>query len=131
MGKKIVYPVILTPDKKGGYSVYMPDFDKNTQGADIADALYMAQDALEMMGVYWQDEGKPIPAPCAIADIETSGPEIKTLITVDFDEYRRKTEKRIVKKTVSIPSWLNAKAESEGVNFSKTLQEALKERLGV
>ena len=57
--------------------------------------------------------------------------EIKTLVTVDFDEYRRKTERKVVKKTLTIPSWLNVRAEEEGINFSAVLQEALKEGLGV
>jgi predicted RNase H-like HicB family nuclease len=130
MAKAIVYPVVLTPAKEGGYDVYLPDFEKNTQGDDLAEALYMAKDALEMMGVYWQDENMDIPEPSSIADIKAEDGEIVTLISVDFDEYRRRTESRAVKKTLTIPSWLNAKAESAGVNFSAVLQEALKDRFG-
>jgi predicted RNase H-like HicB family nuclease len=131
MNKKQVYPVVLTPEKDGGYSAYLPDFEKNTQGEDLADVLYMAQDALEMMGVYWQDEGKAVPKPSSIDAIKVKAGEIKTLIPVDFDAYRRKTEKRVIKKTLTLPSWLNVKAENAGINFSSVLQEALKERLGI
>jgi predicted RNase H-like HicB family nuclease len=128
---KEVYPVILSPEKEGGYSIYLPDFDKYTQGEDIADALDMAQDAIEMMGVYWQDAGKAIPAPSDIKDVTVSGDQIKTLVPADFDAYRRKTETKVIKKTLSIPSWLNVEAEEAGVNFSAILQSALKEHLGL
>jgi predicted RNase H-like HicB family nuclease len=128
---KTVYPVILTPAKEGGYCVTVPDIGNHTEGDDLADALAMAQDAIEMMGVFLQDEGKPIPEPSGIEAVSTEPGEIKSLVTVDFDAYRRKTEKRIVKKTLSIPSWLNAEAEDAELNFSAVLQEALKEKLGV
>ncbi|MDR1292928.1 MAG: type II toxin-antitoxin system HicB family antitoxin [Clostridiales Family XIII bacterium] len=127
---KNVYPIILTKTKSG-YSVYMPDFEKNTQGKGIADAIDMAKDALEMMGVFWQDEGRKIPAPSPINEVKAKESDIVTLVAVDFDEYRRKTETKAVKKTLTLPSWLNVKAEDAGINFSAVLQEALKEKLGV
>ena len=129
--KKLVYPVVLTPAEEGGYCVEAPDLGTHTQGEDLADALYMAQDAIEMMGVYLQDEKKPIPDPSDINDIEVKEGEIKTLVTVDFDAYRRKTSSKVIKKTLSLPSWLNLEAEKAGINFSATLQEALKAKLGV
>jgi len=46
-------------------------------------------------------------------------------------EYRRENDNRAIKKTLSIPSWLNSKAEKAGINFSQTLQKALKEELGL
>ena len=130
-GKKIAYPIILRKGKSGKMLVYVPDFDGHTEGKDLADALFMAQDAICMLGVYLQNEKEPIPDPRDINDIETKDGEIKSLVMVDFDDYRRRTEKRLVKKTLTIPSWLNLAAEKEGVNFSATLQEALKAKLGV
>lgn len=52
-----------------------------------------------------------------------------TLVDIDFDAYRRKADNRAVRKNVTIPNWLNIKAEEMGINFSKVLQEALKERI--
>ncbi|MDA8335964.1 MAG: hypothetical protein M0Z41_13440 [Peptococcaceae bacterium] len=57
-------------------------------------------------------------------------PGFVSLIDADTTEYRRENDNRAVKKTLSIPSWLNAKAEKAGINFSQVLQEALKQRLG-
>jgi len=128
--KRKVYTVVLTPAEEGGYCVTVPDFGTHTQGDDLPEALDMAQDAIEMMGIYLQDEKKPIPEPSDINAIEVEEGEIKTLVTVDFDAYRRKTETKGVRKTLYVPSWLNVKAEEEGVNFSAVLQEALKAKLG-
>jgi predicted RNase H-like HicB family nuclease len=125
-----VYPIVLTPTKYG-FSVYMPDFEKNTQGKDIIEALDMAQDAIEMMGVFWQDEGREIPAPSSVKDVKSGDDDIVTLVTADFDAYRRKMETRVVRKSIALPSWLNEEAENAGVNFSQTLQEALKARLNL
>ena len=126
--KKMVYPVVFTPAKEGGYDVYIPDFDKNTQGDDLADAIDMARDAIEMMGVYYEDEKKAIPPPTDINVIDKAG-GVVTLISADFAAYRKKKETRVIKKTLSIPSWLNVEAEAAGINFSATLQEALKQKL--
>jgi len=125
---KTVYPVVLKKTKQG-YSVYLPDFEQNTQGKTLADALDMAKDALEMFGVFLQDEGKAIPLPSPIKNITAKSSDIVTLVAADFNEYRRKTETRVVKKTLSLPSWLNVAAENANINFSATLQEALKNKL--
>ena len=129
--RKLVYPVILSPAEEGGYCVEVPDFDTHTQGIDLAEAIYMATDAIEMMGVYLQDKGQKVPKPSDINMIDVEANDIKTLVPVDFDAYRRKTATKVVKKTLSIPSWLNVEAEKAGINFSATLQEALKAKLEV
>jgi len=98
MSKKTVYPIVLTPIKNGGFSVTVPDMGNHTEGSDLADAITMAQDAIEMMGVFLQDEGKPVPPPSDISAIEIEDGEIKTLVTIDFDAYRRATETKVVRK---------------------------------
>ena len=59
---KTAYPIILTP-AGGMYAVTIPDLDISTQGTDVADAMYMARDAIGIWICYEQDEGRPIPAP--------------------------------------------------------------------
>ena len=54
-----------------------------------------------------------------------------SLVDIDTVEYRVANDSRAVKKTLTLPSWLNAKAEAEGINFSQVLQAALKEKLGL
>ena len=127
---KNVYPVILIPDKNC-YLVKVVDFDFMTQGKDIADAIDMARDAISLMGVQYQDEGKNLPEPSQIINITHDDNETVTLIDVDFQAYRKMLENRSVRKNCTIPSWLNEKAEQAGVNFSAILQSALIEKLGI
>lgn len=127
---KSAYPIILTPIE-GMYAVTVPDLDISTQGADIAEAMYMARDAIGMWLCYEQDEGRPIPLPSNITKIKTNPDEIKTLIDIDIEEYRRAHDNRTIRKNLTLPSWLNERAESAGINFSQTLQKALKQQLGI
>lgn len=127
---KLVYPVVLTTVKEGGYAVSVPDLDISTQGTDIAEAMYMARDAIGMWICYEQDENRAIPKASNMANIETKPDEIKTLVDIDIDAYRRTHDNRTVRKNLTLPSWLNERAEKAGINFSQTLQDALKERLG-
>lgn len=127
---KTAYPVVLTPTEHM-YAVTVPDLAVYTQGADITEAIGMARDAIGMWICYEQDEGRPIPAPSDIADVETQPDEIKTLVDIDADEYRRAHDNRTIRKNLTLPSWLNERAEKAGINFSQVLQESLKIRLGI
>lgn len=124
------YPIVLTPDAPG-FVVYVPDFDINTQGNDLTEAIEMARDAIGMMGIDLQDDHKDIPAPSPLKDISAQPEEIVSLVDVDFAEYRRKHEMRTVRKNVTIPSWLNEAAEDANLNFSAILQNALKAELQI
>lgn len=127
---KKAYPVILTPTKRGGYLVYVPDLDINTEGEDLADALIMARDAIGLWGIAEQDAGRCIPEPSTLTPNHEDC-EIVSLVDIDFDAYRRATETRVVRKNVTLPSWLNELAEKNGVNFSAVLQDGLKQQLQV
>lgn len=127
---KNVYPVVLIPSD-GGYVVNVPDFGIMTQGDDLADAIDMARDAISLMGVDYQDDGKTIPDASNIDDIRHNKNEIITLVDVDFDSYRKMLENRAVRKNCTIPAWLNTMSEKEHINFSAVLQEALMEKLNL
>ncbi len=125
---KKAYPIVLTPSKDG-YVVFVPDFSINTQGKDIPDAMFMARDAMGLVGIDMEDDGEPLPEPSNFESVTCEDGDIVTLVDVDFDEYRRRNDNRSVKKTLSIPSWLNETALANNVNFSAVLQEALKAQL--
>ena len=128
MKESVAYPVFLLCVDNKGYAVRIPDFDQYTEGKDLADAICMARDAIGMMGIYYEDRGKAIPAPgSAKADLEES--EFITYVDIDFEDYRSKHEKRFVKKNCTIPYYLEQAAEKQGINFSRVLAEALAERL--
>lgn len=127
---KYAYPAIFTPVEGGEFDVTIPDLPGcRTCGTDLPDAIFMAEDALAMW--LWDAEAKEesIPAPSVLSSV--LAPQFINYIVADTDEYRRKYDNRAVKKTLSIPNWLNTQAEQAGVNFSQVLQEALKEKLHV
>lgn len=122
------YPIILTPEEKG-FTVYIPDFNINTQGDDLTEAIEMARDAIGLMGIDMEDDGKVIPAASSAKDIKPTNGDIVSLVDVDFAEYRRKNEMKVVKKNCTLPSWLCYEAEKANINFSQVLQDALKNQL--
>ena len=122
-----VYPVILSKDKSG-YFVTVPDFEVNTEGKDLGEAIFMARDAIGINALQLEDEGKELPTPFSKA-IEKEEGDIVTLVDVDIAEYRKKQDNRMVKKNCTIPYYLNVEAEKAGINFSRLLQDAIKEKL--
>ena len=126
---KQAYPIILTP-AESGYVVYVPALDINTEGASIADAISMAEDAIGLWGITAQDMGKAIPTPTGSVP-QCKSNELPAFAVVDFDAYRRANDMRSVRKNVTIPSYLNDLAEKAGLSFSQVLQDGLKAQLGV
>ena len=127
---KSVYPIIIK-QVDDGMVVHIPDFNADTQGENIAEAIEMARDAIGLMGIDMQDDKKDLPTPSKTSEIHHDKDDIITLVDIDFDAYRRKNELRSVKKNCTIPSWLNYEAELAGINFSSVLQEALKQQLNI
>lgn len=131
---KYVYPAIFTPEEAGGFSIRFPDI-KNcfTDADDLTSAMQMANDVLCMMLYDLEQAEAEIPAPSTVQQIQQQAEqgEFVTLIACDTIEYRKFYDSRAVKKTLSIPSWLNDMAERAGINFSGTLQEALKKQLNI
>lgn len=125
---KNAYPIVLIPEKNG-YTVYIPDFDINTQGNDLSEAIEMSRDAIGIMGIDFEDDGKQLPVPSNASDLTLNENEFVSFVDVDFTEYRRKNEIKVVKKNCTLPSWLCYEAEKANINFSHVLQDALKQEL--
>ena len=138
---KGVYVTFIKKMEDDGYFVYVPDIDAYTEADSMYEAVTMARD---LIGSYSLSD-RPMPSPSTeeqariIAKEKGDDPEEgiifsdlpATLVDIDTNEYRRKTESRAVKKNCTIPGWLNEKAEAAGLNFSKILQDALIQRLGL
>ncbi|WP_094549933.1 type II toxin-antitoxin system HicB family antitoxin [Petroclostridium xylanilyticum] len=129
---KYVYPAIFTPLENGEYSIKVPDLPGCvTCGKDLPNAIEMAQDAVAMWLCDAEDNNETIPKASNVFDIRCEKTEFVNLIVVDTVEYRNLNDSRAIKKTLTIPNWLNTKAEKAGINFSQVLQEALRERLHI
>lgn len=126
---KYVYPAVFTPEENGQISVNFPDLEScYTCGDDLGDALYMAEDVLAMTLVSYENNSTPIPTPSKKLSLEDG--EFQNFIVCDTDSYRKQNMNRAIKKTLTIPEWLNEKALAQGINFSQVLQEALLEKVG-
>jgi predicted RNase H-like HicB family nuclease len=129
---KYTYTAIFTPEKNGLYSVSFPDLQGCcTSGDDMADAVYMAQDVLCLTLYDLEQDKKNIPAPSKPQDIILTGEQFMSVVAVDTETYRRYYENKSIKKTLTIPMWLNERAERANVNFSGVLQDALKLHLEI
>lgn len=123
MKKKGAYPIVLK-STDNGYYVEIPDFDIGTQGDTVVEAIEMARDAIGLMGIDMQDDGKETPEPYS-CEFQKGEGDILTLVDVDFVEYRKKVDNRAVKKNCTIPYWMSVEADKMGVNYSRILQDAL------
>lgn len=126
MLKKMFYPAIFTPEDDGGFSVSFPDIEGCfTQGETIEEAYEMAFDALGLALSFLEDEKRVIPLPSAPNKISLNENEFVVIIEFDMLEYQKKHNSKAVKKTLTIPQWLNEEATALGVNFSQVLQDTL------
>lgn len=128
---KYAYPAIFTKDGDA-YSVSFPDLEGCfTFGDSIPDAMEMAQDALCLALYDREEDGESIPEPTAIDKIPATQDSFVSMVCCDTIAYRILNDNRAVKKTLTIPSWLNTIAEKAGINFSAVLQNALKAQLNI
>ncbi|AMB95148.1 type II toxin-antitoxin system HicB family antitoxin [Aerococcus urinae] len=124
----LVYPAIFEREDKY-IIVKFPDIPAAmTQGEDLSQAY---EKAVEVLGAALEDYDD-YPEPSPIESVSEQFPDSDlALIGVDLVAYRRKYHSKTVRKTVTVPEWLNDLAIAKQINFSQTLTEALKEKLGV
>ncbi len=132
-----VYPAVFY-EEEGKISAIFPDLGNlATFGDNVANAMHMAQDACGLYLFTALRDGEPLPAPSALSEISSAAilEELEmesavdsafvNMVLVDMTEYARQHSDRAVKKTLSIPMWLNTLCEEKSINFSKVLQDAL------
>lgn len=129
---KCAYPAVFTPEENGMYSVDFPDLHNcYTSGDNLTDAIYMAEDVLAFTLYDLENEGAKIPVPSKPSDIALKENEFVNFIACDTLKYRKKLNSKAVKKTLTIPEWLNDIAMADDINFSQVLQEALMQKLNI
>lgn len=128
---KYVFPAIFSI-KPDGVSVEFPDLPGCLTCGDSEDeALMMAKDALELHLFGLEEEGEPIPKPSSISSLKLEPSQFVALIEVWMPPIRDEMALKSIKKTLTIPKWLNDLAEEKKVNFSQVLQNALVTYLGL
>ncbi len=128
---KYVYPAVFSQEGDA-YNVLFPDLPGCvTFGAGMADAIKMAEDVLCLYLYHAEEDKKDIPAPTEMHLVQKNTSDIVSLIACDTLEYKKFFGKQAIRKTVSIPAWLNTMAEDADINFSSILQQGLKAQLGL
>lgn len=129
---KLFYPAIFQSEENDKFSVFFPDVQGcNTFGENMENAYEMAFDALGIMLSFMEDNNMPIPKPSRPQDILLEEKQFIVVIEFDMLAYKKKHSSQAVKKTLSIPSWLNDMAIEKNINFSQTLQDALIDKLDI
>lgn len=129
---KYAYPAVFTPESEGGFSIRFPDLEGCcTCGDDMVDGLAMAEDILALVLYDYEKDGREIPAPSKETDFSLLEGEFVNFVACDTMEYRKMYNNKAVKKTLTIPEWLNEEAMTMNLNFSQVLQDALKQQLNI
>ena len=121
-----VYPAIFHSNEDGSYTITYPDLPGCiSEGKSLGNAIYMAQSALTQWIEYLTDKKQSIPLTSSFENIEITQEEFINLIRVDIKD------SHAVKRTVSIPKWMDDKVIESGLSLSRVLQDALNEKLNV
>jgi len=129
MEEKLFYPAVFHKEEKG-YWVSFPDIPEAlTEGDNMQAAYEMAVDCLGLALSVKADENEAFPHPSDPEAIPLNTDEFLVVIEFDLLDYKKRTNSKSVKKTLSIPEWLNREALDKGINFSQVLQEALVAKL--
>lgn len=128
---KYIYPAIITQEEDG-VLVYFPDIEgTHTDGATIEEALDNAEDVLNLMLTTMEDEGMEIKKPTAISDLKIPTGATVSLVRADTLVYRRKVDTRAVRKSVSVPAWMDSLVKKNNLNLSNLLQNAIRKELNL
>lgn len=125
---KYAYPAIFTPEENGAFSVKFPDLEGcYTCGDTLEDTLEMAEDALALTLYGYEIDKRSIPTPSVLSTLtpDLGKNDFINYIACDTLAYRKMYNNKSVKKTLTIPEWLNEAAISMDINFSQVLQDAL------
>lgn len=127
---KLFYPALFHKAEEGGFWITFPDIPEcMTQGDDMEESYNMAVDALGLSLIEMEKENIPLPSPSSPDMIQAEPDSFLVVIEFDMLAYKKRTSSSAVKKTLSIPEWLNEEALALNINFSQVLQEALMEKI--
>lgn len=128
---RLFYPALFHKAEEGGFWISFPDIPEClTEGDNMEEAYNMAIDALGLCLSDMEKNNIPFPAPSPVDKITVDADAVLVVIEFDMLAYKKRTSSRAVKKTLTIPEWLNEQAIQLNINFSQVLQDALIEKVG-
>lgn len=128
---KYVYPAILTQEDDG-IIVSFPDVEgARTDGATMEEALENAEDVLNLMLLTMEEKHMDIKPPTPITSLDVPKGSTVALVRADTRAYSKKVDTRAVRKSVSIPAWMDSLAREHNLNFSNVLQNAICRELNI
>lgn len=123
---KLFYPAFFHKAEEGGFWVSFPDIPECfSEGNDMEQAYRMVTEALGLALIDREKRQEEIPIPSKIDALEMDKDAVLVIVEFDMEAYKKKHNSKAVKKTLTIPEWLNEEAMKMGINFSQVLQEAL------
>lgn len=130
--EEYLFPAIINKLADDDYNVRFTDFEGIiTCGENLEEAYFMAEDALKLELFVLYSDKEEIPKATDINNIKISENETLILVRVNLRNALKEYDNKSVKKTLTIPSWLNKIAEEENINFSALLQNAIKDKIGI
>lgn len=121
--QEYVYPAVFHANEDGTYTIIFPDLPGCiSEGKSLGNAMKMAEAALTQWVDYLKDNKEDIPEPSRLQNVELDKDEFVSLIRADIKDTRA------VKRTVSLPKWMDEQVAEEGLSLSKVLQDALSKR---
>ena len=131
MKDRYVYPAIFTYEEGQEIAVTFPDLNAATNGETEEDALLSARELLGIVLSGLEEDGEEIPDPTPLHEVDCDSGEKVILVDVYMPSVRQANINKSVSRTVTLPAWLNAAALEHNINFSQTLQDALKNMLNI
>lgn len=128
---RLFYPALFHKAEEGGFWISFPDIPEClTEGDNMEEAYNMAIDALGLCLSDMEKNNITFPSPSSVDKITVDKDAVLVVIEFDMLAYKKRTNSRAVKKTLTIPEWLNEQAIQLNINFSQVLQDALMEKVG-
>ena len=127
---KLTFPAIIYPSEDGGYTVEVPDLPGCiAHGDTLANAIFEGTNAASGWVLGELEDGNSIPPARTMASMQPESRKngVASLLAIDIEEYAKKHGTNVVQKvvTLTMPAWLYTFAESQHINFSQLVQEAL------
>ena len=118
-----IYPAVFHPNDDNSITIIYPDLPGCvSEGKSLGNAMYMAEDALKQWASVMEEVGDEIPAASPLASVTVADGEFVSLIRAETKDTRA------VRRTVSVPRWMDDEAAKRGISYSRVLQDALSNR---